>query len=470
MAARGRDAWHTLPELADERPRILIADDQKDVLAALRLLFKREGYAVEQATSPPAVRAAVETTQFDVALIDLNYSRDTTSGREGLDLLAELRALDATLPVVVMTAWSSVEGAVSAVRAGARDYVEKPWENDRLLAVLRTQIELSRVSRRAARLEDHLRRHERLDAPHFVARSRAMQPLLRLIERVGPSEANLLVTGEHGSGKELVAQLVHRASKRRERSLVTINAGGLPDGLLESELFGHVKGAFTDAREDRAGCFELADGGTLFLDEIANMPLAQQAKLLRVLQTGEFHPVGSSRVRRVDVRVLAATNAILQDEVRAGRFREDLLYRLNTVELEIPPLRARGEDILELAVLFLRREATRYGKDLRGFSPTAERALLEHDWPGNVRELEHAVERGVLLAEGSSVEVADLALRRETDDGNSRLEAMSLDEAEAYLIRRALERNEGNVSQAASELGLSRSALYRRLQRHGIAP
>jgi DNA-binding NtrC family response regulator len=456
--------------LAAERPRILIADDQKDVLAALRLLLKREGYAVEQATSPPAVRAAVEATEFDVVLIDLNYSRDTTSGREGLDLLAELRALDATLPIVVMTAWGSVEGAVSAVRAGARDYVEKPWENDRLLALLRTQIELSRVSRRAARLENHLRRHERLDAPHFVARSRAMQPLLRLIERVGPSEANLLVTGEHGSGKELVAQLVHRASKRRERPLVTINAGGLPDGLLESELFGHVKGAFTDAREDRAGCFELADGGTLFLDEIANMPLAQQAKLLRVLQTGEFHPVGSSRVRRVDVRVLAATNANLKDEVRAGRFREDLLYRLNTVELEIPPLRARGEDILELAMLFLRREAARYGKDLRGFSPTAERALVEHDWPGNVRELEHAVERGVLLAEGSSIEVVDLALRREADDGNSTLEAMSLDEAEAYLIRRALERNDGNVSQAASELGLSRSALYRRLQRHGIAP
>jgi DNA-binding NtrC family response regulator len=456
--------------LADERPRILIADDQKDVLAALRLLLKREGYAIEQATSPPAVRAAVETTAFDVALIDLNYSRDTTSGREGLDLLDELAALDHTLPVVVMTAWGSVEGAVRAVRAGARDYIEKPWENERLLAVLRTQVELSRTTRRAARLEDHLRRHDRLGMSSFVAHSRVMQPLLRLIERVGPSDANLLITGEHGSGKEVVAQLVHRASGRSERPLVTINAGGLPDGLLESELFGHVKGAFTDAREDRTGCFELADGGTLFLDEIANMPLAQQAKLLRVLQTGEFHPVGSSRVRRVDVRLLAATNANLKEEVRAGRFREDLLYRLNTVELEIPPLRERTEDILELATLFLRREAGRYGKAVSGFSPAAERSLLAHDWPGNVRELEHAVERGVLLAEGACIEATDLALRRETSETGTKLEQMSLEDAEAWLVRRAFERNGGNVSQAAVELGVSRSALYRRLQRHGITP
>jgi DNA-binding NtrC family response regulator len=462
-------ACHKLRTLAHERPRILIADDQKDVLAALRLLLKREGYAIEQATSPPAVRAAVEATQFDVALVDLNYSRDTTSGREGLDLLTELQALDATLPVVVMTAWGSVEGAVSAIRAGARDYIEKPWENDRLLAVLRTQIELARSLRRTARLEDQLRR-QGPDSTSFVARSRAMQPVLRLIERVGPSDASLLITGEHGSGKEVVAQLVHRASPRRDRSLVTINAGGLPDGLLESELFGHVKGAFTDAREQRVGCFELADGGTLFLDEIANMPLAQQTKLLRVLQTGEFHPVGSSRVRSVDVRVLAATNADLQDEVRKGRFRDDLLYRLNTIEIELPPLRSRTEDIPELAALFLRRQAARYGKGIQGFSPAAERLLLEHDWPGNVRELEHAVERGVLLAEGEWVDAVDLALRRPSGDAGAHLERMTLEDAEAYLIRRAFERAGGNVSQVATELGLSRSALYRRLQRFGITP
>jgi DNA-binding NtrC family response regulator len=288
-----------------------------------------------------------------------------------------------------------------------------------------------------------------------------------MIERVGPSDASVLVTGEHGTGKELVARLLHAASLRADRPLITINAGGLPDGVFESELFGHVRGAFTDAKTQRAGCFELADGGTLFLDEVGNMPLGQQGKLLRVLQTGEFHPVGSSRVRKVDVRVLAATNADLRAEVQAGRFREDLLYRLNTVEIVVPPLRERAEDLLPLARHFLRRSAVRYGKPLEGFAPEAERLLLEHGWPGNVRELEHAVERAVLLSEGPFVKGGDLGLHR-ARDGGARLEALTLDEAEAHLIRRALERNGGNVSQAAAELGVSRSALYRRLQRHGL--
>ena len=296
-----------------------------------------------------------------------------------------------------------------------------------------------------------------------------MQPVLRMIDRVGPSDANLLITGEHGSGKELVARRLHRCSERSERALVTINAGGLPDGVLESELFGHVKGAFTDAKEARRGCFELADGGTLFLDEIANMPLQQQAKLLRVLQTGEFHPVGSSRTRRVDVRVLAATNADLSEEVRAGRFREDLLYRLNTIEIEVPPLRERTEDIPALADVFLARGATRYRKSLEGFTAAALEALIRHRWPGNVRELEHAIERAVLMAEGPRVDVSDLGLRQASGDATALLERMSLDEAEAYLIQRALERADGNVSQAAESLGVSRSALYRRLARHGLS-
>lgn len=466
----GGPTCRRLGSLSGETPTILVADDQPDVLAALRLLLKGEGYAIEQAASPAAALAAVQSKELDAALVDLNYSRDTTSGREGLDLLTELRGLDPVLPVVVMTAWGSVEGAVAAVRAGARDYVEKPWDNDRLLAILRTQVDLARALRRSARLESHYRRLGHSDIDRVIARSKAMQPVLRLVDRVGPSDASLLVTGEHGSGKEVVARLVHEASNRASRALVTINAGGLPDGVLESELFGHVKGAFTDAKEDRAGCFELADRGTLFLDEIANMPLPQQAKLLRVLQTGEFHPVGSSKVRRVDVRVVAATNADLAAEVRAGRFREDLLYRLNTIEIEVPPLRKRTEDILELAAYFLHRQASRYRKDLQGFTPEAERVLLAHTWPGNVRELEHAVERAVLLTEGSRIEALDLGIRPSANETGSLLERMTLDEAEAHLIRRALERNDANVSQAASELGLSRSALYRRLQRHGLTP
>lgn len=453
------------------KPRILVADDQRDVLEALRLLLKGEGYEIEQASSPAKVLAAVGEREFDVLLLDLNYSRDTTSGAEGLELVTELRNREPNVPVVVMTAWGSVEGAVAAIRAGARDYVEKPWDNDRLLAILRTQLELSNALRRTANLEDHYRRLARSGRSEFIAESKAMQPLLRMIERVGPSDASLLITGEHGSGKEVIARLVHEASERSERPLVTINAGGLPDGVLESELFGHTKGAFTDAKEARSGCFELADGGTLFLDEIGNMPLAQQAKLLRVLQTGEFHPVGSSKVRKVDVRVIAATNADLAEAARSGSFREDLLYRLNTVELEVPPLRERPEDIVPLAVHFLRHKSARYTKRVESLTPAAENALRSHRWPGNVRELEHAIERAVLLAEGARIDVEDLGLKPTVPTGSANLlEQMTLDDAEAFLIRRALERHEGNVSQAASDLGLSRSALYRRLSRHGITP
>lgn len=448
--------------------RLLVVDDDRDVLEALRLLLKAEGYQLEFAGSPAAAEAALLARDFDAALIDLNYSRDTTSGGEGLALLDALRGHDPQLPIVVMTAWGSVEGAVATIRAGARDYVEKPWDNERLLTILRNQVELGAALRSRERLAEHNRRL-RGDDDAFIAGARAMQPVLRMIDRVGPSDANLLITGEHGSGKELVARRIHRCSERSERALVTINAGGLPDGVLESELFGHVKGAFTDAKEARRGCFELADGGTLFLDEIANMPLQQQAKLLRVLQTGEFHPVGSSRTRRVDVRVLAATNADLSEEVRAGRFREDLLYRLNTIEIEVPPLRDRTEDIPALADVFLARGATRYRKALEGFTAGALDALIRHRWPGNVRELEHAIERAVLMAEGPRVDVSDLGLRQASSDATALLERMSLDEAEAYLIQRALERADGNVSHAAEALGVSRSALYRRLARHGLS-
>jgi DNA-binding NtrC family response regulator len=447
--------------------RVLVADDQPDVLEALRLLLKGEGYEIATATAPPAVRQRVERGDFDLALIDLNYTRDTTSGREGMDLLGELRALDATLPVVVMTAWGSVEGAVEAMRRGARDYIEKPWDNDRLLTTIRTHVELGRALRRSQRLE---RQNERLQgegAPRFIAESPAMEPVLDLIERVGPSDANVLVVGEHGTGKEVVARWLHAVSGRADGPLVPVNAGGFSEGVFESELFGHVKGAFTDAKTDRVGCFELADGGTLFLDEIANVPLQQQAKLLRVLETGEIQRVGSSKVRGVDVRVLSATNADLPAAVASGDFREDLLYRLNTVEIRLPPLRERREDIPHLATHFLTGHAEHYGRDVEGFSDAALDALLRHSWPGNVRELEHAVERALLMARGRRIEAADLALRRRAD-GSPLMEELTLEEAERLLIEKALERCQGNVSKAAEALGLSRSALYRRLQRHDL--
>lgn len=448
-------------------PRVLVADDQQDVLHALRMLLKGEGYELETATSPSEILAVIEAQDFDAVLLDLNYTRDTTSGREGLDLLGNIQAIDSSLPVIVMTAWASVETAVEAMREGARDYIEKPWDNARLLSTLRTQVELGQALRRGKQLEDENRRLRERDLPDLIAESRAMEPILDMMERIAPSDANVLITGEHGTGKDVAARWLHAASNRAEKPLVTMNAGGVAESLFESELFGHVKGAFTDAKADRVGCFELADGGTLFLDEIANISLKQQAKLLRVLETGELQRVGSSKTRRVDVRVLSATNANVSDEVGEGRFREDLLYRLNTVEIQLPPLRDRREDIPILANHFLEIQSERYRKEIEGFEADAMQALLDHPWPGNVREMEHVVERAVLMTRDEQIGVDELGLRARAET-SARLEEMKLEEAERYLIQRALSRSGGNVSQAAEELGLSRSALYRRLQRYGL--
>jgi DNA-binding NtrC family response regulator len=451
------------------KPRVLVADDQVDVLESLRLLLKPEGYQVETATSPAKVLAAVEDHELDVVLIDLNYARDTTSGAEGLELLARLQTLDPTLPVVVMTAWGSVELAVEAMRRGARDFIQKPWDNDRIHAILRTQVALGQALRRGRRLEEENRllRGEAMGVT-LIATAPAMQPVLELIDRVGPSDANVLVTGEHGTGKDVVARSLHAVSPRSERPLVAVNLGALAEGLFASELFGHVRGAFTDARTDRVGRFEMADCGTLFLDEIANVPLAQQATLLRVIETGEVERVGSSRPRGVDVRLISATNADLRAEVAAGRFREDLLFRLNTVEIHLPPLRERREDIPVLGMHFLGRFAHRYRKETTGFDHSALEAMRSHLWPGNVRELAHVVERAVLLTTGSTIRAGDLALGGAERDGMRDLDAMTLEEVERVLVEKALKRFGGNVSRAADALGLSRSALYRRIEKHGL--
>jgi len=456
-----------MPASSHSGSRLLIADDQRDVLEALRLLLKPEGFSIETATSPAGVLDALGLREFDAVLIDLNYTRDTTSGQEGLDLLSRIQAVDSTLPVIVMTAWSSVDLAVEAMRRGARDFVQKPWENARVLSVLRTQLELGGALRRSQRLEAENRLLRAEGLPKFIANAESMQPVLRLISSIGPSDANVLVTGEHGSGKEVVARTLHALSNRASRPLVAVNTGGLPEGIFESELFGHVKGAFTDAKTDRIGRFELAHGGTLFLDEIANIPISQQAKLLRVLESGEMERVGSSQTRRVDVRIISATNADLDQEVTAGRFRQDLLFRLTTVEIQIPALRDRRQDIPPLATYFLSRYAERYRKPVKTFDPPAMQAMLEYSWPGNVRELDHAVERAVLLSSGDAVRSSDLSLKA-PQAGTQRLEELSLEEVESLLIRKAVDRYGGNISQAAEALGLSRSALYRRLQKYGI--
>jgi DNA-binding NtrC family response regulator len=448
-------------------PRVLIADDQADVLEALRLLLKSERYHIETVKRPGDVITAIEERDFDVLLMDLNYTRDTTSGEEGLDLLQRIQKLDNTLPVVVMTAWSSVDVAVEAMRRGASDFIQKPWDNTRLTTILRTQAELGQALRRGQRLEAENKILRDEGRPKLIAGSPAMQPVLQIIERVGGSDANVLITGENGTGKGVVAQTLHMMSGRAPRPMVTVNLGGLSEGVFESELFGHVKGAFTDAKADRVGRFEMAEGGTLFLDEIANLPVKHQPKLLRVLETGEFERVGSSKTRRSDVRIISATNADLAEEVSTGRFRQDLLFRLNTVEIHLPPLRDRREDIPILAVYFLRGHARRYRKNLENFDPQAMQALLKHAWPGNVRELDHAIERAVLMASGATLEARDLGLQSGREVSR-RLEDMSLEEVEGFLIQRTLAQCDGNVSRAAEKLGLSRSALYRRLQRFGL--
>src|SRR5882724_5658463 len=446
--------------------RILIADDQPDVLEALRLLLKGEGYQTESVKSPAAVVKAIEGRDYAMVLMDLNYARDTTSGQEGLDLLQKIQGLDATLPVVVMTAWASVDVAVEAMRRGARDFVTKPWDNPRLLAIVKNQIDLGSAVRAYKRHEQENQILRGKGGPNLIAQSAAMRPVLEIISRVGPSDANVLITGENGTGKGVVAQALHAVSVRAGRSFISVNMGGLPEGVFESELFGHVRGAFTDAKADRAGRFELADGGTLFLDEIGNIPLSQQAKILRTIETGEFERVGSSRTSRASVRLVSATNSDLQAEVASGKFRQDLLFRLNTIQLHLPPLRDRREDIELLAQHFLKQHVARYTKSITGFDESALEAMRGYSWPGNVRELDHAVERGVLMAPGKVIRAPDLGLA--AGQAAPRLEEMSIEEVEAFLIKKTLARCNGNARQAAEELGLSRSAFYRRLEKYGL--
>lgn len=450
-----------------DRIRVLVADDQAHILEAVELLLKPQGINVDCVRSPQLLLEALHERDYDVVLIDLNYTRDTTSGREGLDLLAGIQEFDARLPIIVMTAWGNIDVAVESIKRGARDFIQKPWENERLLSLIRVHAELRQALRRARQLELENRLLRAEGVTEFIASAPSMQPVLELIARVGPSDANVLVTGEHGTGKEIVAHLLHAASPRARMPLVTVNAGGMPEGTFESEFFGHVKGAFTDARADRVGRFELANGGTLFLDEIANVPLRQQSKLLRVLETGELERVGSSQTRRVDVRLLCATNARLYEEAKAGNFREDLLFRINTVEIHLPPLRDRREDIPLLAQHFLSRLRTRYRKPVNDFSPPAMQQMMQYSWPGNVRELEHSIERAFLLCSGEEIEAADLSISGARPAAIS-LENMSIDEMEAVLIRKVLRRCDGNISQAAESLGLSRAALYRRMEKYGL--
>ncbi|MBD9369774.1 sigma-54-dependent Fis family transcriptional regulator [Xanthomonas sp. XNM01] len=452
---------------ASHIPRILVVDDQADVREALRLLFKTAGYGMVGAESPEVALGCLRGDSFAAVLVDMNYHRDTTSGEEGLALVEQIAAQWPGLPVVAMTAWGSIELAVAAMQRGAVDFIEKPWQNARVLAVLDSRIALDRSRRDTEKFGQAQAALLRDAGQGFIAESVPMRRLVEDLMRIADSDANLLLLGENGTGKSLLAGFVHQWSQRRDQPFVKVNIGGLAPTLFEAELFGHVRGAYTDARQDRAGRFELADGGTLFLDEIGNLPLEQQPKLLRAIEDGEFERLGSSRSQRVDVRIVAATNADLDAEVAQGRFRQDLLYRLNTFQLRVPALRERGEDIVPLARHYLAAACTRYRRTLPQLGADAERALRAHAWPGNVRELAHVMERAALLADGGLLDAAALRL---AGDGDATMlgPRMTLEEAEGALLRRALNDHDGHLQRAADQLGITRQSLYRRLEKHGL--
>ena len=443
--------------------RILIADDQTHIRDSLSLLLEPEGYLLTEAESPQKVISLVEKETFDAFIMDMNYAKDTTSGDEGIELIQQIRQRDKDVPIIVMTAWANIELSVKAIQLGANDFIEKPWNNNRLLSLLANQISLSQQKLANKRLTEITKQDDSLS--NVIVNAPSMQPVMKVIERTAASDANILLTGESGVGKSLFASLIHNLSLRKDAPMVSVNMGALSDSLFESELFGHQKGAFTDAKTNRMGRFEMADKGTLFLDEIANIPKALQGKLLRVLESGEFEQLGSSKTKRADVRIISASNVDFDNEIEEGRFRQDLLYRLNTISVEIPPLRNRKEDIIPIAESFLQRQKVKYRRPGLVFSESAKKTLAQYQWPGNVRELSHCIERAVLMAGETEVLPSDLGLSTSTQ--KVELTEMTLEQAEHLLISSALERTNGNVQAAAEKLGISRAALYRRLEKYG---
>jgi DNA-binding NtrC family response regulator len=450
----------------------LIVDDDPDVLVAARLLLKKEFGEVRTETDPTQLPVILAERQWDVILLDMNFSPGTNTGQEGMKWLKTVLEIDPDAVVIMMTAYGVVETAVSAIREGATDFVLKPWQNEKMLATMTAASKLADSRSEIDRLRSTQKEivHTGTASP-IIGQSPAMHRVFELLTKAAPTDANVLITGENGTGKELVARELHSRSGRNEEVFLSVDLGAIPDTLFESELFGHVKGAFTDASRDRIGRFQAANGGTLFLDEIGNLPLHLQAKLLSVLEQREVTPVGSDRSVPIDVRLICASNRQLREMVTEGTFREDLLYRINTVEVHLPALRDREGDVPPLLEHFAEVYARKYGQGRKRLSSSALRSLQEYPWPGNVRELRHAVERAIILSEGAVLDVSDFLMEKPVQHPtkeNQTLANYKLDEVERQTIQAALALHQGNISRAAKELGITRTALYRRMEKHDL--
>ncbi|MCH8250659.1 MAG: sigma-54-dependent Fis family transcriptional regulator [Proteobacteria bacterium] len=439
---------------------ILVVDDDPDVLMAARLLLQKHYSRVLTAEDPAHIKSMMAAGQIDVFLLDMNFAIGRNTGAEGLQWLQYILGEDPDAVVVLMTAFGDLNTAIQAMREGAADFVLKPWQNDKLIATLRVASQLRQTRARLTALSQPSPQSD------MVAGSAAMQEMLKIVARVAPTDATVLIRGESGTGKELIAQALHRQSKRFDKMLVAVDLGAVAENLFESELFGHRQGAFTDARQDRAGRFQAASGGTLFLDEIGNLPLALQAKLMRVLEAREVTPLGSDQPVAVDVRLIAATNQPLEKLVATGQFREDLLYRINTIEVVLPPLRDRLDDLPALVERFAAASARKYRLPEKTFSRDALAALKAHHWPGNIRELSHTVERAVLLSDDDYLTAVDFVFTKSATEAQGR--SLNLEQNERYLLETALQNADGNISHAASALGITRAALYRRIEKFGL--
>lgn len=451
---------------------ILAVDDNEDILFALKLLLKPHVEKVVTLSYPDRIPELMAKESFDLILLDMNFTKDAISGQEGFDWLNKIISIDPHAVVVFITAYGDAERAVKAIKSGATDFVLKPWQNEKLLATVSSSIKLHQSRMEA----DGLRAKQQgisalMDQPYidFIGNSPQMQEVFTTIKKVSQTDASVLILGENGTGKELVARALHRNSSRSEDVFISVDLGALSDTLFESELFGHEKGAFTDAKKEKPGRFEIASGGTIFFDEIGNLSLPLQSKLLTVIERREVIRVGSNKSIPVDVRLICATNSDLYESVSSGLFRQDLLYRINTVEIHLPPLRERGDDILLLSNHFLKTYSKKYKKNLRGITSAAVKKILHYSWPGNVRELQHAIERAVIMTESNSLEPDDFILTTpQKKSGDLEFETYNLDDIERSVVEKVIKQNQGNITQAAQELGLTRTSLYRRMEKYGL--